>query len=669
MTLRFVLLMLLLLRVAYSVSSDDKPVWLPVTGTDWSISQDSAKGIRDAVMIFEKLVEDDKKFNDNKFRLKTYRRIKILSPRGRQWADVSLPYDPEESEIKSVAGRTMLPDGRVIDLSPEKILEKEVVKVGDERIREKFFSLPGVTDSCIIEYVYEYENKRVNPLWVAQKEIPLIEGEYRWKFFHGEISAANPFLAWILGSRSVPNYLSVNDMKKMKIEMLPNADAPEEVVFRFNDLLAFEPEPFSIPDEAAKTHLRLYYGGAEHEISFWSIESAQMSQVIGLFIKEHEKVKELVDNNFSSLPSIPIKIDSAFYWVQRNIKRITYEEYLRDRDKIETVDDILKYRKALQPQIAFLFFAMLKDMGASAGMVYAINKEKHLFYDVAKYWQFDQPLVFVNDFNMHSTFYSPADKFLKPGQVPWYFETTRGLTIGAPVGTPLFARFEKTPADMNAIRRVIRLEIPRDEPARSTIVETYTGHPAEQLKILLQDKQDRERSEILKKQILDNLSTEWRDSVAILDFRGGEDSLVLTYALQGPTTELSGGRIIFSPHSLFGKMQNPFTSQTRLHPIMFKYATLQSYEFTITTPPGMVLENVPEPLYFANDVGDVQEHVNFSGDSISVSSKYALRETIFSEDFYTNVKDLFQRRQALGDFVLVMKKQADEHKTPKTKKK
>ena len=49
----------------FSFAGDDFE-WLPVTDADWSVSEDSVKGIRDAVMLFEKIIVNDTKLIDGK---------------------------------------------------------------------------------------------------------------------------------------------------------------------------------------------------------------------------------------------------------------------------------------------------------------------------------------------------------------------------------------------------------------------------------------------------------------------------------------------------------------------------------------------------------------------------------------------------------------------------
>ena len=69
---------LLFLSSVIVLSEDFK--WEPVPVSDWNIAVDSAKGIRDAVMIFEKVVQNDRDMSSNNYYFSVYRRIRIFTP-------------------------------------------------------------------------------------------------------------------------------------------------------------------------------------------------------------------------------------------------------------------------------------------------------------------------------------------------------------------------------------------------------------------------------------------------------------------------------------------------------------------------------------------------------------------------------------------------------------
>ena len=82
-------------------------------------------------------------------------RIKIFTERGREKeSKIDIPY-LTGTKIKDVAARTIKPDGSIVELAKEDILEKTVVKVSGVRLRTKSFAFPGIEIGAIIEYKWK----------------------------------------------------------------------------------------------------------------------------------------------------------------------------------------------------------------------------------------------------------------------------------------------------------------------------------------------------------------------------------------------------------------------------------------------------------------------------------------------------------------------------------
>lgn len=152
-----VALVLGMLATGADAGSDFK--WEPMTDADWAVKEDQARGIRDAVVIFEKTVEDDEEMLSKRCYYSVYSRIRILSAEGRQRGDVVLPYVRKQHEIKEIRGRTVNRDGKVFPLEESKVYDKETVSSEGAKLKRKAFSLPAVSEDCIVEYYYRYQLK------------------------------------------------------------------------------------------------------------------------------------------------------------------------------------------------------------------------------------------------------------------------------------------------------------------------------------------------------------------------------------------------------------------------------------------------------------------------------------------------------------------------------
>ena len=155
--------------------------WEPVTAAAWAVSADSARDIHDAAMLFEKVQVDDGDLERDKCYWAVYQRVRILNADGRAWGDVEVPVFHSEQKVERVEGRTILPDGTIIELTKDQVFESEVIKTKDVKYKQTTFSLPGVTDDCIVEYIYICRSPYTFHQWFVQKELPLLRFEFTWK--------------------------------------------------------------------------------------------------------------------------------------------------------------------------------------------------------------------------------------------------------------------------------------------------------------------------------------------------------------------------------------------------------------------------------------------------------------------------------------------------------
>ena len=79
-------------------------------------------------------------------------RVKIFTERGKETqSKIDIPYISGVS-VSDIAGRTIKPDGTIIELKKDAIFDRELVKAGKLKLKAKSFALPGIETGAIIEY-------------------------------------------------------------------------------------------------------------------------------------------------------------------------------------------------------------------------------------------------------------------------------------------------------------------------------------------------------------------------------------------------------------------------------------------------------------------------------------------------------------------------------------
>lgn len=635
---------------ALVASAGDDFAWDPITANDWAIKPDSSRGGMRAVMIFEKVISDDRAFEKGKFYQEVYRRIKVFTPEGRSFAEVSLPYIRKKEEIEELTIRTVLPDGKEIILNEDQVHESEVVKTEGVRLMQKSFSFPGVTDGCILEYRFKKRCANEQNTWLAQKSIPLLKGELTWRFI---TRISNPLLLSyynLLGL--VPNYIWLNSKNAWSVEVLPSKEEPEEIRFTVLSLPAFESEPYTLADEAVKIQLLCYYGPGSTIQNYWKEISEDKESGINKFIDDEDLLKEIVEKlgppTFTSK-----KINATYHWVTTNIKHVSSFNDDEDLETNKTLSDVVDHGYGTTTEINILFFALLRQMNLDARMIYLMDHSNGRFIKDVKFWQFDCSAVHVNaEAGIHQ-FYAPGYRLIPPGLVPWYVEGTQGLFVGHPMTQ--FITIPPSSPETNSMRRELFLRFDSSLSLHGKIRDMRKGQSARALKLSLWKMVGAPLEERLKENIKDICPTAEIDSVSFTDLDSLSGSCLQEGTLRLPRIDrLSSHRMMLRPFTMMAQPVNPFVARERKNPIVMQYAYVKTERMTISLPAAWSVEAVPQPVNFSNQTGKLEIKATIEGNTLEVERTMTLNRAFWPESFYKDIKALYQEYERSSDVTAVL---------------
>ncbi len=142
MSLSLVLFCLLTIFCAATAlaAGDDWKEWRPIEPAHLTLKEPVVEKDADAEALFwEVRVADELEGSTPRTVLTHYLRIKIFTERGRETQSrVDIQFGKvgdREIKIKDIAGRTIKPDGSIVDLKKEDIFERTVVKVSGIKIK------------------------------------------------------------------------------------------------------------------------------------------------------------------------------------------------------------------------------------------------------------------------------------------------------------------------------------------------------------------------------------------------------------------------------------------------------------------------------------------------------------------------------------------------------
>jgi len=170
---------LLLTLCAIIISSNPAVAdnWRPVDPSELAQKTAKVEPGADAEAIFwDVKIEDSIHGQDFQLTLNHYIRIKIFTNLGTEkYATVEIE-EAKARKIADVAGRTIKPDGSIVELKKDGIFDRDLVKAKGAKVRGKTFTLPNVEVGDIIEYRYkEYrDNELANYMRLYyQRDLPI----------------------------------------------------------------------------------------------------------------------------------------------------------------------------------------------------------------------------------------------------------------------------------------------------------------------------------------------------------------------------------------------------------------------------------------------------------------------------------------------------------------
>ena len=628
--------------------------WEPVNSWEWEVreAEGQAKG---AIMIFEKVIADDEDLVDGRIYHHLYRRIRILSPEGHDWADVDVPYLNRKQKVEKIYARAIQRDGTITELHKDEIIEKEVFKSKKYKIKQKSFSIPGVSDDCIIEYYIKFRSPTPRSSWVYQKSIAVMKAELVWKFFAGQGISGVAYSS--VADEITPNYTWVNadNNGQINVEQRPSVKNPKEVVFTVGEIAPFEEEPYSQPEIALKAQLRIYYGKSAGVASYWGDESKNRSERLREYTKKNKRLRKVVER-WVNLPSDEEKIKAAYTWIKANLENTAYADDDKKYKKNNHVDDVLKRGYGTSWSINVVFYDMLREMNIDAKLTYAIDRDDNFLAYQAKYWQFDRSMVGVpvaasKDYD----FLYPAIRYLPYKHIPWYNEGSPAFIVGDQLDQ--FAVIPYSMPQANQLKRFQWLTMDEDLMFSGKMAEQHNGHFARTLRLELNGETQTERINYLTEEFKERFPQGEIDSIVIKNMEDYNKKLTVQCQISiEPSSQLAGNRLLIKPSELFSQRDNPFTADERNHLVMFDFAKEELDVLDLRLGGDWKIEAVPNDTSFANQVGrcEIRFMPQQGGKALSVQRLFTLNTPLFRATDYADIRKLFETQLEFQEMTVVL---------------
>jgi hypothetical protein len=575
-------------------------------------------------------------------------RIKIFSERGKEsQSKIDIPY-LNRTSIRDISGRTIKPDGSIVELKKDAIFDREIVKFGGVKLKAKSFAMPGVEPGAIIEYRWRevVEGGVANnvPLYF-QREIPVQTARYYLK----------PSPDLIYPMRTITFAGKNSGFVK---------DKDGYYRTEMTNLPAFREEPRMPPADQVRTWMLVYYAPDEKKdpMTYWKDLGKKLHEVVKGEMKVNDDIRRAATEAIGDATTPEQKLERLFNFCRTKIKNINDDASGLTADQLKKMKDnkspadTLKRGYGTGTDIDFLFAALATAAGFEARYA-KLSDRSQRFFDP----NFTNP-YFMRTYNIAVKvgdkwqFFDPASTYVPFGMLRWQEEGIQALVCDAK--EPQFASTQLSPAEKSVTKRTAKLKLSEGGALEGEVRVEYTGHFA----VSMKEDYDEETMDQREKKLRDQMKERLGAEISEIKIESANDPLkpfVYSFKVNAPGyAERTGKRLFLQPAFFQKGVAQMFTTGSRQHDIYFRYPWMEEDHVVIELPAGYALDNAESPGDLAfGELGHCKIKIGVTQDQRTLEYNRDFRFTglIFPKETYPNLKQAFDALHQRDNHTITLK--------------
>jgi len=570
-----------------SVSSADKtilsisPGSRSISDEEMALAPDRSGGPQSGLI----LVDETDRIDGRSTQIAHHFRAKVFSSEAQDLQRLEIPLERPTGVLKKWWAWTLCPGAPVAELGEADLKQEMVPRPGTRKIGLLTATLRGAGPGCVIDYGYIVEESGfpISALIEIQRSSPSKLFRYRWTPGGPENGTYH------LGGTADLHVSTVLDGRA--------------VLVTGKDIPPWAEEPSMPPRSAAIARLSLLYRpSAEAGMEFWRRQAKEIWHQAEYFAQE-EAVRQVLD-----VMHIPTgapwneKVKKAYDWLGGSIKNVslqTSEDVWSHTGKIERAAPramgLLEKKAATGSELAFLFLALARTLGADASLILASRTQDHYFDPtLPDPEQADALLVAVRE-------PGGADDALQViapgsglpfGEIPWWFTEERVLMFDSRRAKVVRLAASEPRRSVSDTRARIT---PQNRGLKASWSRTGTGQQGYEERLLLRRLLAGERRLILN------------------GYCGAGEGVHVSLAEAPDIGDVNKGFRLVCEATQDGEERSPsaeagfridgpwlvqvprFEAETRVHPIVFPFPRIDNATIEIDAPEGLVPSDPPSP--------------------------------------------------------------------------
>jgi Domain of Unknown Function with PDB structure (DUF3857) len=569
----------------------------------------------------------------NGIEMKRRLRIKILSDKGLDWANVHLRYRSEKNiqDIDKLEAQTYNLDGsgNIIVTKVEKKLVYE--KKLNKRYSEKTFTFPEVKVGSIIEYKYKHSGAGLID-WYFQRSIPV-------KYSHFIIDFPEEVVVSTLPACS-REYVKTNNEKGRRVVQ----------TYSMSNVPAFRDEPFILNEDYYRDHLETKVTAFNFS-GKWENRSVNWVQVIKYLMEDEDFGVQLkkniprtaeLDEKLKTIKDPYQKMKTIYKYVQDNMQWNEYEGIWAS----DGVKSAWKDKKGTVGEINLILVNLLKDADLNAHPVLVSTHDNGVVntmdagtYESPGFNQFDKVMAYVKIADEVYVL-DATEKETPVNLIPPDVLMTEGLVIEK-IETFDWGWRTMSKKDLEA-RNVIHVFGTIDESGKLSAEATITSTDYARLQRLPTVKKGKDK-------FIEKYITEYNPGMIVEDvsFENLEaDSLPLVQKIKfNQPLNSSGDYKYFSSNILSGLEKNPFIADNRFSDVFFGYKQSCLILANFTLPEGYEIETLPKniKMIMPDTSVSISRAAQLSGNVLMTRVLLEFKKPIYAASQYPILQEFYKQ--------------------------
>lgn len=563
---------------------------LPVllAGADWPAVAPADLAMKDlpqrpgaAAVILEKEVHCDNVLNSDSY----FVRIKILTDAGRDFGNISIPYNQEDSRVGDIEARTIEPDGRIVPFTG-KVFDSVLEKSQETRKHQKTFSMPEVQVGSIIDYryrVYWHDNLLPASDWEVQSKL-FIRHESFYMKPHPEYS-----IYWITQGLDKAHQPVRHEHPSLTVTL---EDA---------NVLPLDDEPYSLPRAMREQRVVFFYKLEQLPTAddFWKKFGKKQGKAAEKFIGKPEAVNDVLAQIVQPSDSPEVKLQKIYARLE-TVRNLSHDRMrpggipdLKELKDNDSAADLLKHNYGWGNEINETFVALARAAGFKAWFVLTSSRDDEFFskaLPVSDQMSGDLAEVEING----------KDRFFDPGFgcpygiIYWTQSSVPGMQLSKDGG-----KFMTVEPPLSTWARKVRsgaFKLMPDGSLQGELDVRFEGDEAFERTFSALAQDDTARTKDLTDEVRGWLpNTAQVKLEKVNGWNTWEPALEADFSVKIPGFATAAGSRLLFPQGIFETVSSPmFPAPTRKDMIYFDEPWQTVDDVTIALPDGYRVESTPK---------------------------------------------------------------------------